>query len=149
MHIIQRHSPSLHRVLIYGKLFDVLINLDTLALKVIICGLSCTALFLFLLLKTHHLLRYGLFTPQNNISDLAQSGVGWENSPKSQEQASMQRGAQGCPMGEGWRQVRVACAPGGAVGVLSLMTHPSLLAPGWASAPPWRGRGEGGGRGRT
>ena len=149
MHIIQRHSPSLHRVLIYGKLFDFLINLDTLALKVIICGLSCTALFLFLLLKTHHLLRYGLFTPQNNISDLAQSGVGWENSPKSQEQASMQRGAQGCPMGEGWRQVRVACAPGGAVGVLSLMTHPSLLAPGWASAPPWSGRGEGGGRGRT
>lgn len=35
-------------------------------------------------------------------------------------------------MGEGWRQVRVACAPGRAVGVLSLMTHPSLLAPGWA-----------------
>lgn len=149
MHIIQRHSPSLHSVLIYGKLFDFLINLDTLTLKVIISGLSCTALFLFLLLKTHHLLRYGLFTPQNNISNLAQSGVGWESSPKWQEHASMRRGAQGSLMREGWRQVTVACTPGRAVGVLSLMTHPSLLAPGWASTPPWRGRGEGGGRGRT
>ena len=29
------------------------------------------------------------------------TGVGWESSPKSQEHAGMQRGAQGCPMGEG------------------------------------------------
>lgn len=135
MHIIQRHSPSLHPVLIYGKLFDLLINLDTLALKVIISGLSCTAPFLFLLLKTLRLLRYGLFTPQNNISDVAQGG-------------------HRCGLGK-QPQVTGACrhaerGPGVSDGRgMSLMTHPSVLAPGWASAPPWGGRGEGGGRGRT
>lgn len=106
MHIIQRHSPSLHPVLIYGKLFDFLINLDTLALKVIISGLSCAALFLFLLLKTHHLLRYGLFTPQNNISDLAQMG-GLRKQPqvaracKHAERGPGQSDGRGMEAGEG------------------------------------------------